>query len=421
MEATTTTRTITNRHEAARVIEKLTALRDRATKRGWNVDLDWNLSIETHPAEDDRPATTTYTITVTYGGSFGFDGGWQLVAVADSTATDSPLVFTFGDDIVIDGEIDMSRCDHCGRAIRRNRVLILDDENGRRVQVGGSCSVDFLGHDPEWAFWIGEAVEIDSVEPSSWPVEMVVDAAIEAYRIGYRKSGESECNRDIVVALLTGRIANRYWSEVRNMLAAAPAATLTSDEVLAWMIEQDGTGNFGSNLATIARSTSVTAKVVGLVAYAPAGVDRWRDQMAAKAAERAAAEAARAEATPVPVTSKRMRIEGTIVTMKNVRTDFGVTTKIRVVTDAGWACWGSLPTFADCGWKSATGEKIDLDDVIYMSEDELVAAGIVHVDQPEIGDRIAFDAKIERSADDELFGFYSRPTKAAVVARAATA
>ncbi len=37
----------------------------------------------------------------------------------------------------------------------------------------------------------------------------------------------------------------------------------------------------------------------------------------------------------------------------------------------------------------------------------------------ERGDRVAFTATVERSADDEAFGFYKRPTKARVIAQAA--
>lgn len=395
---TTMTRTYTTVDEIAAVDEKLRNLKARADKRGFNVELDW--TIEQQYDENDR--RNEYTLTLTYGGSFNFDGGWRLIGVADATATDEPLIFMFGDEHSVDAQIDMSRCDHCHRSIRRNKVLLLIDENSNRMQVGGSCSVDFLGHDPEWATWIGEAIESNGYLATTWPVGLVLDAAIEAYRLGYRKATESMSNKEIVRLMLN----NKFWTakeyaEDREMLAAAAPSTITVDELLDWMCEQDGTSEFGSNLARIARSEAVTGKVFGLVAYAPAGFDGWRQRVAEQAAKRAADEARKAESQPVPVTAKRIRIEGVITTMRDVRNDFGITTKIRVVTDAGWACWGTLPSSVEDRW-------VDDDDF-----------GMKLVEGAQIGDRIGFDAKINPSEDDQTFGFFSRPTKGEIIARAA--
>jgi hypothetical protein len=59
---------------------------------------------------------------------------------------------------------------------------------------------------------------------------------------------------------------------------------------------------------------------------------------------------------------------------------------MRVVSDAGWAVWGTIPSA---------------------------------ISQVEIGDRVSLVATVEASADDKTFGFYKRPAKAAIAAEAA--
>ena len=388
METTTTTHTFTNAHDLAVVVEKLQALKDRAAKRGWGVTLTWSSS---SVIVDEAMGDREFTLVVEYGGSFAFDGGWRLVAVADATATTEPLVFSFVDEDLDLGVVDMTRCDHCGRAIHRNKVLFVRSESGEIKQVGGSCSTDFVGHDPEWAFWFGTAFDTIGFVPSTYRVEDVLDAAIEAYRLGYRKAVEADSNKDIVLAMFSGKFwSHPSWKDTAEALRNAPAARLDRDEVLAWMLDQDGTGEFGSNLARIARSETVGLKVIGLAAYAPAGFDRWREKMVELAAKRAADEARLATAEDVPVTKNRIRIEGVVATVKYVENAYGGSLKMRVVTDAGWACWGSVPSSLD-------GESV------------------------QVGDRVEFIARIDQSEDDAKFGFFSRPTKAAIVKRAEVA
>lgn len=98
-----------------------------------------------------------------------------------------------------------------------------------------------------------------------------------------------------------------------------------------------------------------------------------------KRAERVAARAAEdAAAEPVPVTDARMQLEGVVLSFKDSEGPFGPVTKMLVKTTAGFKLYGTRPSGLDL----------------------------------KVGDRVAFAAKIERSRNDEKFGFYSRPTKA---------
>lgn len=102
-----------------------------------------------------------------------------------------------------------------------------------------------------------------------------------------------------------------------------------------------------------------------------------------KAARKAAEEAAKAsgEMEPVPATDARIQITGEVLSTKTVETQFGVQFKMLVRDDRGFKVYGTEPTSI----------------------------------QALKGSRVTFMAKVERSRDDEFFGFFSRPTKAAIL------
>jgi hypothetical protein len=102
------------------------------------------------------------------------------------------------------------------------------------------------------------------------------------------------------------------------------------------------------------------------------------------AARRAAETAA---AAPVPVTNERIEVVGEILSSKVVDSDFGSTLKILVKHASGFKVWGTAP---------------------------------LSLESTEKGTVIAFSARVQPSADDPKFGFFSRPTKARVVAQQAS-
>lgn len=419
---TTTVTAITRRYdyrwELASVIERLDALQARADKKGLNGSLAYTW--HEVPETDDNLAE--WVLELDFTGDFAL-GNYSPVAVIDFTAIDTGLVLTIDDTIEIGDDLDATRCDHCNRSVRRNKIVVVTDGTDL-IHVGGNCAQDFLGRNPEMLTWIAEAIESDPSEerlPKVYPTRMVIGAAIEACRIGYRKSADDNPTKDLVDAILTGAFEKKMWKGERDRLAEAAPARLTVDDVLAWMLNESGDGDFGANMRRIAESESLGKRGFGIACYAPAGADAWRDKMAAAAVKRAADEARRAQAEPVPVTDKRIRIEGVITTVRNVDSDWGTTTKIRVETDAGWACWGTLPKDCDAGPIPPNDGEYLLDDYYYLSDDERDAAGWAWKDEAGRGDRVAFTARIERSADDDLFGFYTRPTKGEIIARAEVA
>lgn len=110
----------------------------------------------------------------------------------------------------------------------------------------------------------------------------------------------------------------------------------------------------------------------------------------AEFAARKAAEAARLAAAPA-LPEGRYEVEGKVLSHKQVESDYGTSTKMLVQMDDGNKVWGTVPQAIWDGLDNGEGYD-DLD-----------------------GSRIRFTAQVERSNDDEHFGFYKRPTKAEVV------
>lgn len=79
-----------------------------------------------------------------------------------------------------------------------------------------------------------------------------------------------------------------------------------------------------------------------------------------------------------PLAEGRYGIEGEILTLKWQESQYGTTLKMLVKMDDGNKVWGTCPSKLRC----------------------------------EVGDRVRFFAQVERSRDDDHFGFYKRPTAA---------
>lgn len=106
-------------------------------------------------------------------------------------------------------------------------------------------------------------------------------------------------------------------------------------------------------------------------------------------AARAVREAADAERTwiDVPESDERITVVGEVLSTRWIENDFGGTLKMLVRVDAEAGCyklWGSVP-------------------------------GSIMVGERLRGVHITFTARVERSNHDAGFGFYKRPTKAAIV------
>lgn len=124
-------------------------------------------------------------------------------------------------------------------------------------------------------------------------------------------------------------------------------------------------------------------------AYMAQAAVREAEKAAQEAAEAAAEEARRAACTPVP--TGRQLVAGTVLGVKKQEAYVAwgsASYKMLVQDDRGFKVWGTVPLSMEGDWGFDTLR----------------------------GMRVEFTATLQRSDDDELFGFYSRPAKASAKA-----
>ena len=132
--------------------------------------------------------------------------------------------------------------------------------------------------------------------------------------------------------------------------------------------------------AAAKRADAIAAKVAASMAA------HEEKEAKRKAAYQAAIDASKASERPVPVTNDRILITGEVVLTKWKYTEFGEVLKMIVKSDDGFKVWGSVP-------RTIEGDEETLK-----------------------GKRVKFMARVQVSDKDECFGFYSRPTKAELLA-----
>jgi hypothetical protein len=168
------------------------------------------------------------------------------------------------------------------------------------------------------------------------------------------------------------------WREANTDTAAALDALAAIDD--------DFTTEFAASLtAQIERKGELTAKQEAAIAVA---VAKHTEREEKKAAEAAAAS---------PVVEGRIVVTGEVVGTKTVP-GYGYHAvdvfKIIVRDDRGFKVYGTCPRSLQ----------------VTVGED-----GFNDYHTVERGQRVSFTAKVERSDDDETFGFFQRPTKASRV------
>ena len=135
------------RHKStfAKIVEKVESLNRRAEKRGlapaFSITVDREFSVRTE-------GTYEYEDFV----EFHIDGvypaipGYTFAAVVDHAS--GGLIFrnpAFTEEVDLTPFADRKTCDHCGTKRKRSKTILLSDSEGRIIQVGTTCIIDFLG------------------------------------------------------------------------------------------------------------------------------------------------------------------------------------------------------------------------------------------------------------------------------------
>ena len=168
--------------------------------------------------------------------------------------------------------------------------------------------------------------------------------------------------------------------------AKAQAVLEDADLAEAWAIYRAGTdAHVHYEETTVADIVSKLVRYGSISDPQTAFLRRLLTQIATRAARATARQAEDDAAEPVPVGGGRVDVEGVILTIKSVESQFGITDKCLIRAAAGWKLWVTLP-----------GD----------------------IDTANRGDVVAFACRVEPSTDDPKFGFGKRPTRARIVSRA---
>ena len=156
------------------------------------------------------------------------------------------------------------------------------------------------------------------------------------------------------------------------------AATDRGSIVVAHLRKNDWNKFYADLLAKLERFGALTDGQM-------AAVERNIDKDNQRATEREARVVREAAMDKNPCPTGRGTITGEVISRKWKDTPFGDQLKMLVLDDRGFKVWGSVPG------------RLSGDDGVQR------------------GDRITFVAEVTQSDDDELFGFFKRPTKAEIL------
>lgn len=271
-------------------------------------------------------------------------------------------------------------CEHCGYDRQRSRTYVLGrtDDLDERIQVGSTCLQDFLGHTVSLYIFDAAADLADDLDgweptggPAGWSLESflaITLAVIETYGWVSRSKAreeEKQATADDVLAFLTSTVPDQILPD-----GVSPHHSEEASEIIEWAETIEPTNDYLHNLTVVVERGLVTPKSAGIAASL---VPAYRKAMEKQAVQESS--------EPVPETDERIQVTGTVVKVDVKETPYGARYVMTVQDDRGFRLWGTEP-------KALAGSSV--------------------------GTRVTFLAGVDRS-DDPTFGFFRRPTKAAVV------
>lgn len=229
--------------------------------------------------------------------------GWHLVAVVEMLGNERLVKTVPGLECPMSFRQGGMTCDHCQCDRRRTKVLVLQHEDGRYVQVGKSCVKDFLGGtSPEgimsWAEIIlsldrtcaeaesegclGGARYMPSIE------EYLATVAVCIRRMGWvsakmaQESFETKTTTAYLAWMICTDIKNKFVREmiVEKELKAEERDIELADKALEWArsLPKDA-GDYLYNLGVACRSGVCTFKTIGLIASSISAYQREQDRI----------------------------------------------------------------------------------------------------------------------------------------------
>lgn len=312
---------------------------------------------------------------------------------------------------------DPSVCDHCATRRKRSMVYVFEDENGGRMHIGSNCLRDITGASTSNMLWLAKHLaagddwfgDKDEVrrggggKRKATDVRLFVAASIIAMnRSEGRYVSASGADHELGEPTTKQAALDEYIDQPQypgddaapdvlerwqKHAAAWDEAIAEADTVLAWARELDADHGFEQNLRAVAGSTTIGRRARGLAAYLP---EAYRRAAARAAAKPKYDDVAEDQIRTGEVPSGRVEHTGRVLSIKarEVFAGWRPRTVLKALIRCGdYDIWGTIPSNA-----AADGNYI------------------------QTGDLIRFRATTE-SGEERGFGFYKRPSAAAVVER----
>ncbi len=289
--------------------------------------------------------------------------GWTFAAVIelDHEAPDAPNVVH-----VVTGETDPAwrtlaeRCDHCHvNSRRRNKLVVVDHDNGDRKVVGTTCLRDFLGHTaPEnvaaWAEYLTDLDGLGEFEDEDytprlggggedrwdaptylgWVARSVRESGWVA-RSAVRFGGTATADDALYLLGLASGSVRLGRNEVRP-------APLTDAEIAegaaaaAWAASVDPAGNdYLANLNAVALKPSLRRKDLGLAASILSAYAKVQE----RELERAARAASTAASVHVGTVGERIELTGTVTFVRYFDGDYGTRALVKILASGNVLTW----------------------------------------------------------------------------------
>jgi len=180
-------------------------------------------------------------------------------------------------------------CDHCGTNRRRKETVLLEDENGKIIQVGKSCLKDFLGMDINDKMMYMEFLHmfeydensLDEINPKnadSYKFEKYINTigllniANEVIKhFGYVKTVdefERESTKAKSLKLYNQMDCNRWISEeidIHNKVSVKGYEDIEVLEALQWIQAQENNNSYINNLQILCKSEYVNYRETGIL------------------------------------------------------------------------------------------------------------------------------------------------------------
>jgi len=327
---------------------------------------------------EDAPLRVFRFYPVTIEGEAPKLAGWTFVATIQHLGEHGNVVRTLpGQTCPVEYRTGDQKCDQCHVARNRTDTYVVRHDDGRLAQVGSTCIQDFLGGlSPEQAVGIasfyamaagycedaeGEEREYRGhrVEPRYDLLGVLEVAAtmirLEGWTSAAREKatgGAAQATRSLVSHYLFTRIHNDDDAKFMREHAPGDADKARAKRALDWaegITEQDDAGlsDYLHNVAVLVKVGSVDYRGLGLATSIVPTAERamGQEQEQAKAS---------AESNYFGEVGKRADYTMNVLFVTERETDYGTTTIVKMVDDAGnRAVW-----FASNGPDLAVGDKV---------------------------------------------------------------